>query len=112
MLPSHIVGIISLITLAVAVATRNDERPFRAWSRTYIVSALTSFYLNVLVLVVQLFLKVQSLKALAPTQTEPAFAITQVSLLAIFFTLGYFSMGRNRVLHVSALYRVLAAATS
>lgn len=111
-LPSHIVGIISLVALTLAVATRNAERPFRAWSRTYIISALTSFYLNMFVLVVQLFLKVPSLKALAPTQTEPAFAVAQVGLLVAFFVLGYFSINRNRVLHVTAMYRVLAAATS
>lgn len=111
-LPSHVVGVISLIALTVAVATRNDERQFRAWSRTYIVSALTSFYLNMFVLVVQLFLHVPSLKALAPTQTEPAFAIAQVALLTAFFAVGYLSMNRNRTLHVSAIYRVLAAATS
>jgi hypothetical protein len=49
-----------------------------------VIAAVASLYLNVFVLVVQSFVKVSALAALAPTQTEPPFAITQAAVLAIF----------------------------
>jgi hypothetical protein len=51
------------------------------------VDGLTALYLNVFVLIVQAFLKVPLLNALAPTQTEPPFLITQVVILALFVVL-------------------------
>lgn len=45
---------------------------------------MLALYLNVFVLIVQLYLKVPALKALAPTQKEPPFVIMQVAVLAIF----------------------------
>ena len=48
---------------------------------------MISLYLNVFVLVAQLFQKVPALKALAPTQSEPPFAITQLVVLAMFVLL-------------------------
>jgi hypothetical protein len=45
---------------------------------------MTALYFNVFVLVVQLFQKVPVLKSLAPTQSEPPFAVTQVAVLAVF----------------------------
>jgi hypothetical protein len=58
-----------------------------AWRWIYVVGAATALYLNVFVLIVQAFLKVPLLNALAPTQTEPPFLITQVVVLAIFVVL-------------------------
>jgi hypothetical protein len=49
-----------------------------------VITAVASLYLNVFVLVVQSFVKVSALNALAPTQSEPPFAITQAVVLAIF----------------------------
>ncbi len=51
------------------------------------VTAMISLYLNVFVLVVQLFQKVPALKAMAPTQSEPPFAVTQLVVLALFVLL-------------------------
>ncbi len=58
-----------------------------AWRRTYIISAMISLYLNVFVLVAQLFQKVPALKAMAPTQSEPLFLVTQLVVMAIFAAL-------------------------
>jgi hypothetical protein len=58
-----------------------------AWRWIYVVGAATALYLNVFVLIVQAFLKVPLLNALAPTQTEPPFLITQVVILALFVVL-------------------------
>src|SRR6267154_881585 len=61
LLPSHVVGIISLVVLAVAVAARYAFRLARVWRRVYVIAAMTALYLNVFVLVVQLFRKVPAL---------------------------------------------------
>src|SRR5271169_4442955 len=73
LLPSHKVGIISLVVLAVAILACYALHLTGAWRRIYVVSALIALYLNVFVAVVQAFLKVPTLKAMAPTQTEPPF---------------------------------------
>ena len=71
-LPSHIVGAISL-----------------GWRKTYVVTAVLSLYLNVFVLIVQTFQKMPALRELAPTQSEPPFAISQLIVLVMFVVLGY-----------------------
>ena len=85
--PAIIVGIISLLLLAVAIFARYFRRFVGAWRWIYVVTAMIALYLNVFVLIVQLFQKVQFLKALAPTQTEPPFLVAQLSTLLIFVLL-------------------------
>ena len=89
LLPSHVVGVISLVLLALAVYARYPAALAGGWSTTYVVSAVIAQYLNVFVLVVQLFLKVPSLKALAPTQKEAPFKIAQSVLLLAFIVGGW-----------------------
>jgi len=83
-LPSHIVGGISLVVLAVALVARYAGRLNGGWRLTYVIAAMLGFYFNVFVLVVQMFRRVPALKELAPTQSEPPFAIAQVVVLLIF----------------------------
>ena len=85
--PGIIVGIISLLLLAVAIFARYFRRFVGAWRWIYVVTAMIALYLNVFVLIAQLFQKVPSLKALAPTQTEPPFLVAQLSTLLIFVLL-------------------------
>lgn len=85
--PGIIVGIISLLLLAVAIFARYFRKFVGAWRWIYVVTAMTAFYLNVFVLIAQLFQKVPSLKVLAPTQTEPPFLVAQLSTLLIFVLL-------------------------
>lgn len=85
LLPSHIVGIISLVVLAVAFSARYRFHLAGGWRWTYVVSSTTAFYLNVFVGIVQAFQKIPVLKAVAPTQSELPFALTQLVVLAIFF---------------------------
>ena len=82
-----IVGIISLLLLAVAIFARYFRRFVGAWRWIYVVTAMIALYLNVFVLIAQLFQKVPSLKALAPTQTDPPFVVAQLSTLLIFVLL-------------------------
>jgi hypothetical protein len=87
-LPSHIVGGISLVVLAVAGYARYGARLAGGWRAVYVISAIVALYLNVFVLVVQLFRRVPALTALAPTQSEPPFAIAQGAVLVLFIALG------------------------
>lgn len=86
-LPSHKVGIISLVVLAVAMAARYAFHLAGLWRRIYVITAVLALYLNVFVLVVQSFLKIPALKAMAPTQTEPPFLVAQTIVLLIFVAL-------------------------
>ena len=96
LLPSHKVGILSLLVLPVAIAARYVFHLAGAWRRTYAIGAAVALYLNIFVLVVQLFLKVPALNAIAPTQKEPPFAIAQVAVLAIFAVLTVLAAKRFR----------------
>jgi hypothetical protein len=87
LMPSHVVGLVSLIALAFAIAARYRYRLSGAWRRVYAITAVFALYLNVFVLIVQLFEKVPALKALAPTQSEPPFQITQLIGLLCFTVL-------------------------
>jgi hypothetical protein len=86
-MPSHAVGIMSLLVLAVAIYARYPRQVAGAWRWIYVVTALVALYLNVFVGVVQAFEKVPPLKAIALTQTEPPFKLTQLVVLALFFVL-------------------------
>ena len=87
--PSYVVGTVSLIVLAIAIFALYGRGLAGAWRRTYVVSAVLSLYLNVFVLIAQLFMKVPALQALAPTQSEPPFLVTQVVVMVIFIALGF-----------------------
>ena len=82
--PGIVVGIISIIVLAIAIFARYKLRLLGAARWFYIESALFALYLNVFVLIAQLFQKVQTLRALAPTQTETPFAVAQLCAAIVF----------------------------
>jgi hypothetical protein len=88
LLPSHVVGILSLLILALAIVARYAFRLAGPWRRVYVVSATLALYFNVFVAVVQAFLKVPTLKTLAPHQTEPPLAFAQGAVLVAFLVLG------------------------
>ena len=96
-LPSHVVAALSLVVLAVALYARYGARMSGRWQLTYVVSAVTALYFNVFVLIVQLFQKTPALQELAPTQSEPPFAITQLTALALFVALGFAAARRFRL---------------
>ena len=85
--PGIKLGVISLVILAVAIPARYVKHLEGAWRKIYAVTASIALYLNVFVLVAQLFMKVPSLHVLAPTGSEPPFLISQVVVLAIFIVL-------------------------
>jgi hypothetical protein len=88
LLPSHLVGVISLAAVTVAAAGRYVFQLPAAWRWIYVAGVVISLYFNIFVLIAQLFLKVPAFHALAPTQAEPPFAIVQAAVLVLFVGLG------------------------
>jgi hypothetical protein len=88
LLPSHIVGALSLVILPVAIAARYWKQLAGPWRRIFVVTSVVALYFNVFVLVVQLFQKFPGLIAVAPTQKAPAFIATHLLVLGIFICLG------------------------
>jgi hypothetical protein len=93
-LPSHAVGIVSLLVLAVTIPALYVFHLAGPWRRTYIIGTVISLYLNVFVLIPQLFMKIPALKALARRQSEPPFLGTQVVVMLIFIVLGFLAARR------------------
>jgi hypothetical protein len=93
-MPSHAVGVLSLVILAVACYARYAKRMAGAWRLGYVLTAVAALYFNVFVLVVQLFLKVPALHELAPQQNEPPFAIAQAVVLVAFVVAGILAARR------------------
>jgi hypothetical protein len=91
LLPSHIVGIISLVVLAIAIPARYAFHLAGPWRRIYVIGSAIALWFNVFVLIVQSFQKVPALRELAPTQKEPPFVVAQVLALLIFATLAVFA---------------------
>lgn len=99
LLPSHKVGTLSLIVLAIAVAALYGFHLAGKWRAIYVITALTALtalYLNCFVAVVQSFLKIPSLHAIAPNGNEPPFLAAQVVVLLMFVVLGVFATRRFR----------------
>ena len=87
-LPAHIIGGLSLVALAVTIVARYSFHLAGGWRSTYAAGAVASQYLNVFVLVAQIFRQVPALHALAPTESEPPFLAAELVVLAIFVALG------------------------
>lgn len=102
LLPSHIVGFISLVVLAVALAARYAFHLRGAWRHVYVICAVLALYLNVFVGVVQSFLKIPALRALAPKQTEPPFVVSQGIVLVAFIALAIVAAIRFRAEGIGA----------
>jgi hypothetical protein len=94
--PPHVVGIISLVVLALALFALYGRKLQGAWRPTYVITAVLALYLNCFVGVVQAFDKVAALKALAPKGSEPPFLVAQGVVLIAFVVLGYQAVKRFR----------------
>ena len=105
LLPSHKVGILSLLVLAVAILARYAFHLMGAWRWIYVIGAVVALYLNVFVGIVQAFQKAPALKAMAPTQSEAPFLLTQLIVLALFVALAILAAIKFRIEPVSRLAR-------
>ena len=95
-LPSHAVGILSIVVLSAASFARYVRQLNGAWRKVYVIGVVLALYLNVFVAIVQAFLKTPALKAFAPTQTEFPFKATQLAVLVLFIALGVVATVRFR----------------
>jgi hypothetical protein len=88
LLPSHIIGILSLVLLLIACIALYAMKLSGAWRRIYVLTALLALYFNVFVLVIQSFLKIPALAAVAPGNppSGPVFAVVQ-GVVLVFFVL-------------------------
>ena len=94
--PPRAVGILTLVLLAIAVGAYYLFRLAGAWRWIYVVTALMALYLDVFVGVIQSFMKIPAVHALAPTQSEPPFLVAQAVVLVLFVALGFFAVRRFR----------------
>ena len=85
--PGLAIGILSLIALGVAVWALYRKHLGGGWRTALVVTAMISQYFNFAILIIQSFQKVPALHELAPTQTEPPFAVTQLTVLVLFVAL-------------------------
>ena len=86
LLPSHVIAILSLVLLAIACIALYIRKLTGPWRTIYLVAAMVSLYFNVFVLVIQSFLKIPALHAIAPgtPPAGPAFAVVQGVVLVFF----------------------------
>jgi len=97
LLPSHVVGLTSLVALTIAIVARYALHLGGAWRWICVVCAVLALYLNCFVAVVQSFLKVPALRVLAPTQKETPFLMAQLAVMAIFVVLGILAVKKFQV---------------
>jgi hypothetical protein len=95
-MPSHAVAILSLLVLAGTLFALYSKHLAGPWRRIYVITAVLALYLNVFVLVAQLFAKVPALRELAPTQSEGPFKAAQGLVLVAFIVLGALAVVRFR----------------
>ena len=94
--PALTLGIMSSIVLVITTIARYPKHLTGAWRWLYTIGAVISLYFNLVVFVTQAFEKVPFLHAMAPTQTEGPFKLTQLLVLALFFILGLAAVIRFR----------------
>ena len=92
--PPHVVGVISLVVLALALVAVYGKKLAGAWRLVYVGCAILALYLNVFVGVVQSFGKFAYLNKFAPTGSEPAFVATQAVVLILFILVGIVAVRR------------------
>ena len=102
--PARIVGILSLVALAAAVVALYVFGLAGPWRWLYIVTATIALYLNSFVGVVQSFQKISFLNQLAPTQSEPPFAVAQLTVLAFYLGLGFLAIKRFHPGHKTSAF--------
>ena len=96
--PAILLGVLSLIVLAAAVAGRYVFHLTGPWRWIYAAGSVTALYFNVFVLIVQAFEKLPALHALAPTTppSGPAFSVVQGLTLVVFVVMGVLAVRRFR----------------
>ena len=108
--PARILGVMELVIVLIAALAIYVGHLARAWRGIYVVAMVLAVYFNVFVAVVQAFLKIGFLHALAPTGKEPPFAIAQLLAVVAFVVIGVTAFRRFRP-HTARPASPLGAAT-
>ena len=93
--PPHVVGVISLVVLAVALYALYGAQRAGVWRPVYAIAATIAQWFNVFVLITQSFQKIHVLNTFAPTGTEPPFLAAQAIGLLLFVYIGWRSVKRG-----------------
>jgi len=94
--PARVLSVIELVVVTVAAFALYSRRLAGAWRGVYVVTMVLAVYFNFFVAVVQAFLKIDFLHALAPTGKEPPFVIAQAVTLVLFVAIGIAAFKRFR----------------
>jgi hypothetical protein len=97
LLPSHIVGAISLVVLAIALIAFYGKHLVGGWRTTFVVSSVAALWLNTFVLIAQLLGKTPAIATIAPGPNAPAFGATQGLVLVIFIVIGWLAVRGFRI---------------
>lgn len=96
LLPSHIVGIVALVVMIPTLAALYAYHLRGHWRAVYVIGAVVSLWFNVFVLIAQGFQKVAPLHDLAPTGSEPPFAIAQGIVFVLFIAIAVVALSRSK----------------
>ncbi|MBS0472806.1 MAG: hypothetical protein JSR60_17175 [Proteobacteria bacterium] len=96
--PAVVTGVLLSLALIPALLARHVFGFAGAWRWIWVVTAFLSLYLNCFVLVIQSFLKVPALHALAPGAPPggPVFGAVQGVVLVFFVVSGFLALRRFR----------------
>ena len=100
--PAIVVGVLSLVILAIAAIARYARHVGGAWRGVWVITAAIALYFNFFVLIVQSFQKIPALHDLAPTQTEGPFKIAQLFFLLVLIAITTLAFRKFR--HASARF--------
>ena len=91
MTPGVAIGLISLVILAIVVYARSAKHLAGWWRPVYVIGATVAFFFNFFVLIVQSFMKIPALHALAPAipPAGPIFGAVQGVVLIAFLIAGW-----------------------
>jgi len=95
--PAIGVGILCILILIPTLYAKYRTSLTGIWRVVYVAGSAVLFYFNCFVLIAQSFQKISFLHALAPTGSEPPFAISQAVLLIGAIILGVMAVRRFRV---------------
>ncbi|HVE16333.1 MAG TPA: hypothetical protein VNB29_06330 [Chthoniobacterales bacterium] len=99
--PGIVVGALSLVVLAIALFALVVKKALGGWETVYVIAATVALFFNFFVLIAQSFQHTPALKALAPTQSEPPFAIAQLLVVTLFIILGIGAVRTMRAARLS-----------
>ena len=95
--PAFAVGLISTLVLVLTLVAHYAFGRQGIWHVVWVLGIVISVFFLAFVTIAQAFLKIGFLNALAPTGSEPPFAVAELVCLAIFAVLAVLALRRQRM---------------